>query len=244
MGSTSTSFPPEAASRLASKVHPSRPLAPPNQGQQADLVHGPLLHAGRVAGFDRGGYRPVAWAPCRSHGWESSVRASWARASPRWRPPPGYEVVLRSRSQDCADAMVASLATSLAKQVEKGKRTEAEADEIAARVSRHDAPGRAGRRRPGDRVGGRGPRGQAGPLRRARQHLQAARPSSPPTPRPCRWSRWRWPRAGPTWCAASTSSTRRRPWRWSRWCGPSRRPTPRWRRPWSSPPPAARTRSR
>jgi hypothetical protein len=29
-----------------------RPLAPPNQGQQADLVHEPLLHAGREAGFD------------------------------------------------------------------------------------------------------------------------------------------------------------------------------------------------
>jgi 3-hydroxybutyryl-CoA dehydrogenase len=35
----------------------------------------------------------------------------------------GYEVVLRSRSQDSADAMVAALGKSLAKQVEKGKRT-------------------------------------------------------------------------------------------------------------------------
>jgi 3-hydroxybutyryl-CoA dehydrogenase len=47
----------------------------------------------------------------------------------------GYEVVLRSRSQASADAMVAGLGKSLAKQVEKGKRTQAEADEIAARVS-------------------------------------------------------------------------------------------------------------
>jgi 3-hydroxybutyryl-CoA dehydrogenase len=47
----------------------------------------------------------------------------------------GYDVVLRSRSQATADAMVAGLEKSLAKQVEKGKRTEAEAKEIAARVT-------------------------------------------------------------------------------------------------------------
>ena len=46
----------------------------------------------------------------------------------------GYEVVLRSRSQEGADAMLAGLAKSLAKQVEKGKRTEAEAAEISGRV--------------------------------------------------------------------------------------------------------------
>jgi len=46
----------------------------------------------------------------------------------------GHEVVLRSRSQASADAMVAALAKSLAKQVEKGKRTEAEAAEISGRV--------------------------------------------------------------------------------------------------------------
>ncbi len=46
----------------------------------------------------------------------------------------GHEVVLRSRSQTAADAMVASLDTSLAKQVEKGKRTDAEAADIAGRV--------------------------------------------------------------------------------------------------------------
>jgi 3-hydroxybutyryl-CoA dehydrogenase len=47
----------------------------------------------------------------------------------------GYEVVLRSRSQASADAMVAGLEKSLAKQVEKGKRTQAEAGDIAALVS-------------------------------------------------------------------------------------------------------------
>jgi 3-hydroxybutyryl-CoA dehydrogenase len=46
----------------------------------------------------------------------------------------GFEVVLRSRSQDSADAMVAALDRSLAKQVEKGRRTEAEAAEISGRV--------------------------------------------------------------------------------------------------------------
>jgi 3-hydroxybutyryl-CoA dehydrogenase len=47
----------------------------------------------------------------------------------------GYEVVLRSRSQASADAMVAALDKSLAKQVEKGKRSETEAKEISGRVS-------------------------------------------------------------------------------------------------------------
>ena len=46
----------------------------------------------------------------------------------------GHDVVLRSRSQDGADAMVAGLARSLAKQVEKGKRTEEEASAISGRV--------------------------------------------------------------------------------------------------------------
>ncbi len=46
----------------------------------------------------------------------------------------GHDVVLRSRSQGGADAMVAGLAASLAKQVEKGKRTDAEAAEISRRV--------------------------------------------------------------------------------------------------------------
>jgi len=47
----------------------------------------------------------------------------------------GYEVVVRSRSQQAADAMLAVLATSLSKQVEKGKRSRHEADEIAGRVT-------------------------------------------------------------------------------------------------------------
>ena len=47
----------------------------------------------------------------------------------------GYEVVLRSRSKESAEGMLAGLATSLAKQVEKEKRTREQADAIAARVS-------------------------------------------------------------------------------------------------------------
>ena len=44
-------------------------------------------------------------------------------------------VILRSRSQETADKMLAGLEKSLAKQVEKGKRTQEDADQIRARVS-------------------------------------------------------------------------------------------------------------
>jgi len=47
----------------------------------------------------------------------------------------GFEVVLRSRSQSTADATLASLEKSLNRQVEKGKKTEAERDEALARVT-------------------------------------------------------------------------------------------------------------
>jgi 3-hydroxybutyryl-CoA dehydrogenase len=47
----------------------------------------------------------------------------------------GHEVVLRSRKQESADAMVAGLGKSLAKQVERGKLEQAAADEISGRVS-------------------------------------------------------------------------------------------------------------
>jgi 3-hydroxybutyryl-CoA dehydrogenase len=50
----------------------------------------------------------------------------------------GIEVVLRSRQQETADAMVASLERSLAKQVERGKLEEQAAKEIAARVAATD----------------------------------------------------------------------------------------------------------
>jgi 3-hydroxybutyryl-CoA dehydrogenase len=51
----------------------------------------------------------------------------------------GVEVVLRSRQRATADAMVAGLEKSLAKQVERGKLEEQAAKEISARVSATDA---------------------------------------------------------------------------------------------------------
>jgi 3-hydroxybutyryl-CoA dehydrogenase len=50
----------------------------------------------------------------------------------------GVEVLLRSRRQETADAMVTSLERSLAKQVERGKLDEQAAKDIAARVSATD----------------------------------------------------------------------------------------------------------
>ncbi len=47
----------------------------------------------------------------------------------------GVTVVLRSRKQESADAMLAALGTSLAKQVERGKLDEAEAAAVTGRVS-------------------------------------------------------------------------------------------------------------
>src|SRR5436190_9297430 len=47
----------------------------------------------------------------------------------------GIEVVLRSRKQETADAMVASLERSLGKQVEKGRIEETEAKEVLSRVT-------------------------------------------------------------------------------------------------------------
>ncbi len=50
----------------------------------------------------------------------------------------GIEVLLRSRQKASADAMVAALEKSLAKQVERGKLEEAAAKEVSARVSATD----------------------------------------------------------------------------------------------------------
>lgn len=47
----------------------------------------------------------------------------------------GYDVVLRSRRQETADAMLAGLGKSLAKQVEKGRLEQADADAARARVT-------------------------------------------------------------------------------------------------------------
>ena len=50
----------------------------------------------------------------------------------------GHEVVLRSRKQETADAMVAGLQKSLAKQVERGKLSEEDRDATLARVTATD----------------------------------------------------------------------------------------------------------
>jgi 3-hydroxybutyryl-CoA dehydrogenase len=47
----------------------------------------------------------------------------------------GHQVMLRSRSQATADAMLAGLEKSLGRQVDRGKRTAEERDEIVSRVS-------------------------------------------------------------------------------------------------------------
>lgn len=51
----------------------------------------------------------------------------------------GFDVVLRSRQQATADAMVASLRKSLDRQVERGRIEQADADTVFARVSATDA---------------------------------------------------------------------------------------------------------
>src|SRR3954454_13245454 len=47
----------------------------------------------------------------------------------------GIEVVLRSRKQETADAMVAGFQKSLAKQVEKGRLSQEDSDAASGRVS-------------------------------------------------------------------------------------------------------------
>ena len=54
----------------------------------------------------------------------------------------GYDVIVRSRSQDSADAMVAHVAKGLAKQVERGKLEAVEAEAITARISATDHLGK------------------------------------------------------------------------------------------------------
>ena len=151
--------------------------------------------------------RPVTYGPCPSSGWGSSGRGSWARASPRPAAVHGFEVVLRSRAQSTADAMVAAMEKSLAKQVDKGKLAEADRDAAMARVTAVSDLG--------DLAGcdlviesvvedlGR----QEAPLLRARPHLRRPHHPGHQHLHPARWWRWPWRRAGPTRCAASTSST-------------------------------------
>ena len=50
----------------------------------------------------------------------------------------GFEVIVRSRSRTSADALVNALATSLGRQIEKGKLTGADRDDVLGRVSATD----------------------------------------------------------------------------------------------------------
>ena len=85
---------------------------------------------------------------------------------------------------------------------------------------RHLRPRRAEGRRPGHRVGRRGPRGEEGALQRARPHHPRRRHPGHQHLDPAGHRDGHGRPAGPSRSAASTSSTRRRSWRWSRWCGP------------------------
>ena len=235
---------PRRPAGAASKVQPSVHSLPPTRASR------PILSMGHSCTQRREARLRPRWLPASSlcpmsiarvgiigSGIMGSGIAEVAAAA-------GYDVVLRSRSQDSADAMLAVWPASLAKQVEKGKRTQARGRRDRRPGVGHHPPGRAGRRRPGDRVGRRGPGREKGPVRRARQHLQArrhpghqhldpARGRDGHGHRPAR-PRLRHPllQPGPRHGAGRGGAARSPP------------PTPPWRRPSSSPPPAARNRSR
>ena len=94
----------------------------------------------------------------RSSGSGSSVRGSWAPASPRSPPRPGSRSCCAAARRHTADAMVAGLEKSLAKQVERGKLEAADRNAVLGRVARRRRSRRARRLRPRDRVDRRGPR--------------------------------------------------------------------------------------
>ena len=120
----------------------------------------------------------------------------------------GFEVVLRSRSQSTADATLAAMEKSLNRQVEKGKKTEAERDEALARVT---GTSDLAVLKDVDLV-----------IESVVEDLAVKKelfnwtgsppttPSWPPTPPRCRSSNWPCRPGGPTRCAGSTSSTRPR----------------------------------
>ena len=109
-----------------------------------------------------------------------------------------------------ADAMVAGLEKSLAKQVETGQARDADARRRARPGPRRHRPRRARRLRP--RASSRSSR--TSPRRSTSSASSTASAatarSSRPTRRRCPWSRWRWRPGVPSASAASTSSTRRR----------------------------------
>ena len=87
----------------------------------------------------------------------------------------GFDVLFVARGEDKVAKVRGALERSLDKGVRAASSSEADRDAALARVTRHDAARRPGRRRPRRRGRGRGPRGEDGAVRDARRDLQAGR---------------------------------------------------------------------
>ena len=182
-GSTSTSSAPLGSRSSRSKSQPSLPLAATDQGEGpgigGDATRRRVLDA-------RSGYPSVASRPMTiervgivgSGIMGSGIAEVAAKA--------GIDVVLRSRKQETADAMVAALEKSLAKQVERGKLEE---DRDAKAIGRGSAPPHDLHALPTATsciesvVEDLAVKKEL--FTRARRHRARPRPSSPPTRRPC-----------------------------------------------------------
>jgi len=115
---------------------PLRPLGTPDERHRPDrrpclsLWHAPRTPGAIRVSAGNGPVRPIRVRPCRSN--DRSCRiGDHGLGHRRGRRSSGHTVVLRSRSQSAADAMVAGLEKSLNRQVEKGKRTESERDQVS-----------------------------------------------------------------------------------------------------------------
>ena len=135
-----------------------------------------------------------------SSAWASWAPGSWVPASPRWRPRPAIEVVLRSRKQDDGRRHGRRRSRSRSPSRSSGaSSSEAERDA-------DPRPGH-GHRRPAatspTATSSSSRSSRTSPSRRTLfaeldRIVQGRAPSSPPTPRPCRSSRWPWPPTAPT----------------------------------------------
>ena len=169
-----------AARSSASNSRPPGPHSPPpDEGERTGDAAG--AHGGghycRHAGPDPDGgersYRLVTSPLSRSTGgrrrWRSSgsvwwVPGSWAPGWPRWPPRRASRWCCAAARSRAPTRMLAGLDASLARQVKKGRREEADATEIRARVTAVTDLGGARRLRSRPRVDRRGPRHQAGAL--------------------------------------------------------------------------------
>ena len=122
----------------------------------------------------------------------------------------GFDVVLRSRKQESADATVAAMEKALAKQVSKGRMEQADADAAVARVT---ATSKLDDLADCDLVIESVVEDLAtklAPLQRARPPLQGRRHPGDQHLDAVGDRHGRGDRAAPSGCAACTSSTRRR----------------------------------